>query len=498
MSHSVPYAIELECGAVLQDRAGAPGSALAGRGRPAWAWTPDPHGLLAAVLLAIVAAALPAAAQCIVDNPGGSKMNINRPADADVPAASFSPLSAVNDDLPQWLCFSAGYRMRFEGYTGGSFQADNSDSYLLTRFRLGVLIKPLSWFRVYAELQDADSFWKTPPLGPPYQSTWDLRRAYVDLGDSEQQPVSFRVGRQDLNFGYGRLVGTSYWRNASRGFDAASMLVHWSRLRVTTFAASQVVIGDNGLSHHQPGNNLYGLYGSLKDIVPDSVIEPYLFWRLSPGVKEESGEPANLDDKTLGLRFAGTETGFDYDAEADDQFGNIGTNQVRAWAWTAITGYTFQPVRFKPRVFGEYDFASGDRNPKDGIHGTFDQLYPNIHDHHGLADQVAWENLKELRSGARFSLRRNWTIAGMYNDWWLASAKDAFYNSSGGIVARDATGRSGTHIGEELDAETTYRINQQLELGSGIGRILPGGFLAATGHNHPYTYPYVMLNYNFY
>jgi hypothetical protein len=207
---------------------------------------------------------------------------------------------------------------------------------------------------------------------------------------------------------------------------------------------------------------------------------------------------SRLNDKTIGVHWAGTRSAFDYDAEADGQVGNIGTDRVRAWAWTAITGYTFRSSRFKPRLFAEYGFASGDRNPKDGVHGTFDQLYPNIHDHHGLADQIAWQNLKEFRSGARFSPRRNWMVAGIYNDWWLASANDAFYNSSGGIVARDPKGLSGTHIGEEFDAETSYRVNRQLEIGSGIGRILPGGFLAATKHNHSYTYPYVMLNYNFY
>ncbi|HXF27149.1 MAG TPA: alginate export family protein, partial [Bryobacteraceae bacterium] len=116
----------------------------------------------------------------------------------------------------------------------------------------------------------------------------------------------------------------------------------------------------------------------------------------------------------------------------------------------------------------------------------------------GLADQVAWQNLKEFRAGARISLRRNWTVAGVYNDWWLASATDAFYNSSGSIVARDPKGLSGTHIGEEYDAETTYRFNRDLEFGTGIGHILPGGFLAKTIKGKPYTYPYVMLNYNFF
>ena len=43
--------------------------------------------------------------------------------------------------------------------------------------------------------------------------TWDLRRAYLDLGSIEISPVSFRIGRQDLNFGDGRILGTSFWRS---------------------------------------------------------------------------------------------------------------------------------------------------------------------------------------------------------------------------------------------------------------------------------------------
>jgi hypothetical protein len=84
-------------------------------------------------------ATIPLAAQCIVDNPGGSKLNFNRPADADVPAARFSPLAHVNHALPRWLCFTAGYRARFEGYSAGSFRAGNSDYYLLTRLRPGMV-----------------------------------------------------------------------------------------------------------------------------------------------------------------------------------------------------------------------------------------------------------------------------------------------------------------------------------------------------------------------
>jgi hypothetical protein len=439
---------------------------------------------------------IPLAAQCIVDNPGGSKININRPPDTDVPVAAISPLSNLNEKLPRWICFTAGYRARMEGYTAGNFQPDNSDAYLLTRFRLGTSIQPASWMRVYAELQDATAFWKNPPLGPPYQSTWDLRRAYIDLGDIEEDPIALRVGRQDLAFGHLRLVGTSYWRNASRGYDAARLVANTDRLRVNVFAASPVINLANGLSHHQQGNNLYGLYTSLQDWIPSSAIEPYVFWRLTPGLPTEEGKLSKLNEKTYGVRWAGAASGFDYDAETAGQAGSLGSDQIRAWAWSAVAGYTFENAWLRPRVFVKYDFASGDKNPNDGVRGTFDQLYPNIHDHHGLADVIAWQNLKSVRTGVRVSPRRYWIVAGAYNDWWLASATDGFYNASGIVVARDPTGRSGTHIGREFDGQTSYRPNRNLEVGVGLGYIVSGEFLLRTNRARSYLYPYVMLNYN--
>jgi len=441
--------------------------------------------------------AAPLAAQCFVENPGGSSANVFRPSDASVPPARFSPLAEANRALPEWLCITAGYRARAEGYNAGNFQVGNSASYLLTRFRFGVLIKPWAGVKLFAELQDATVFWKKPPLAPPYQCTWDLRRAFVDLGDLERSPVAFRVGRQDLSFGYGRLVGTSYWRNASRGYDAAMLVARWRWLRVNVFAASPVIALDNGLSHHMQGNNLHGVYSGLRDVIPHSVIEPYVFWRLSPNIKTEQGVVSKLNEKVVGVRWAGTASRFDYDTELAGETGSIGTDVIRAWAWSGILGYTFESSRLRPRLFAKYDFASGDRNPADGRHGTFDQLYPNIHDHHGLADQVAWQNLKSVRTGARFSVRPNWMLAGMYNEYWLASATDAFYNSSGGVVARDPKGLSGSHIGREFDAETSYRFDRNFELGLGFGYFRSGGFLTRAHRAASYRYPYFMLNYNF-
>ncbi len=438
-------------------------------------------------------------AQCLVPFPGGSKVNPNRPRDTETPVARFSPFATVNHRLPQWICFTAGYRARFEGYSGANFLANASDSYLLTRFRLGALIRPSAWFRVYAELQDTDAFLKNPPLIPPYQETWDLRRAYVDFGDIEAGPVALRVGRLDLNFGDGLLIGTSYWRNASRGYDAVQAVANASWIKATAFAASPVTLHENGLSHHQPGNNIYGLDAKLPTAVPGAVLEPFFFWRVAPRLSTEEGSSAKLDQETLGLRWSGLiGRAADYETEGAGQFGRLGSDTIRAWAWMGSGGYTFTAFGRKTRMFGALDFASGDREAADFRHGTFDQISPNLHDHLGLADQFARQNLKAVRFGARAWLRGNWIVAAAWNDYWLASPTDALYNSSAGVVARDLKGQSGTHIGEEYDVQTSYRYDRNLEFGAGLARIFPGQFLVRTGHPKAYDYVYLMMSYNFF
>ena len=447
-------------------------------------------------IIFLLVANLLASAECIVNNPGGSKINPNRPSDADTPAARFSAMSELNKRLPDWVCFTLGYRTRYEGYSGLNFEPHSSDSYLLTRFRLGVLVSPASWLSVYSEVQDADAFGKSEPLGPPYQETWDLRRAYLDIGNMQEGHLALRAGRQDLNFEDGRLVGTSYWRNASRGYDAVQGVTNWAPVTAAVFAASQVLPADNGLSHHAPGNNLYGGDAKWKRAIPSGLVEPFFFWRLTPNLKTEEGAPAKLDEKIAGVRIAGTiHNAWDYDSEAVLETGNQGSDRVRAHGWLGTAGYTFRRIRYRTRIFGEYDYASGDRHPGDRVHGTFDPLFPNVHDRLGLADQFAWQNLKAVRAGARVWLRKNWIVAGAWGDYRLASATDGFYSATGGILARDPKGLSGTHIGREYDLQTSYRLNRDLEFGAGIGHILPGQFLK-NNHPEPYTYPYVMMSYN--
>ena len=253
------------------------------------------------------------------------------------------------------------------------------------------------------------------------------------------------------------------------------------------------------IDHHNQGNNLSGLYGTIKNkVVPHSQLEPFVFWHVQNGAALKGGKVGHLDQWTGGVRFLGILPGnFDYRTEIAVQRGDLGPANIRAWTGHWVVGNTI-PASWKPRPFVEFNFASGDPNPKNlSSSQTFDPIYPSTHDKIGLADQVGWRNVRDLRGGLDTHPTPKWATNVDIHDLWLANAHDSLYPTRGSVVAKDPTGKSGTHIGEEADAQVLYKPTQQVQFGAGIGRLFAGEFLKKTTKGKDYTLPYFLIDYVF-
>lgn len=402
-----------------------------------------------------------------------------------------------NEKLPWWLRFSGELRERFEGYSGGGFKPNSTNDYDSRRIRLGIHIKPASWLRLFVEMQDARVFGIKPAL-PPYQNTADLRQAYIELGNSEGNGFSVRAGRQEMTFGNNRLIGNSWWTNVSRSFDAVRAGYQQGRLRIDAFAASVVIVRDGVLDHHNQGNNLYGLYGTVRDVIPHATLDSYEFWHLQPSYSVVGLKAGHLDQWTMGFRWVGAlPANFDYRTEMAIQRGTAATDRIRSWMGHWVLGYTLKEVRTTPRLFLEIDYGSGSSNTKGGYYNTFDPIYPSTHDKLGLADQFGWRNIKDVRFGQEFRLARKWTLATSLHDFWLVNAHDALYPTRGSIIGQSATGTAGTHVGEELDIQAIYTPTGQTEFGFGYGHVFTGEFLNKVTKGKDVNYPYILVEYVF-
>jgi hypothetical protein len=409
----------------------------------------------------------------------------------------FRPAAVLDESLPNWIGFGAEERLRYEGYHNSGFKLNNNDSYLLNRLRVQMNLQFNGWFKVVSQVQDARPFLQKAPYGPPNEVRWDLKLAYAEFGDPERNWVSVRVGRQVLNYN-NTMLANADWKNQGRSFDAAVTNLRYDRYRLGVFAASIVVPLISGISHHQEGNNIYGLYGGIDRLLPNSTLEPFLLWRVQPSVAIETTakvKTGRQNEKAYGLRYKGTAFGsLDYSWEAVLERGTDGPNNIRAWGQAFGAAYRLNDLFWHPRAFAQYDYASGDKNSNDGAHGTFDTMYSS-HDRFGITDQFGWQNLKAARAGFTLEPRRRWSVTAQYLDFWLASATDSLYNSSGGSIVRDATGKSGTHVGEEFDVYSWFELNKHVNIGAGVGHIMPGSFLANTTKGPSYNYPYFAINF---
>jgi hypothetical protein len=169
---------------------------------------------------------------------------------------------------------------------------------------------------------------------------------------------------------------------------------------------------------------------------------------------------------------------------------------VKAWAghWQLRESL---PGAGAVKLTGEYNFASGDDDPADGVRGTFDQLYPTPHDKYGLADQIGWRNIHHARAGFEFTPLRATPIAANYHSWWLAESRDALYGVNSASQFRVITGAANGHVGQELDIQVSRALTPQLQVAAGYAHIFTGAFLKQTTPGASYSHPFVMATYVF-
>lgn len=409
------------------------------------------------------------------------------PAPEDPKGSPLPPVEAVNQTLPSWLRIGGEDRLRFENLDNVGYTSV-TDGYLLQRLRLNVDLKPASWIRFSFQGQDSRVFGQnTLPAPNTQKDQMDLRIGYVELG-SESGHVALRIGRQLLQFGEQRLFGDPDWSNVGRSFDAARLTLRSSWGRADLFTAAYVKVDQLSFSEPTPGQHLDGAYGALTKIVPGASIEPYLFWRMEHNQKSELGHLGNVDEKTLGVRFAGKVPGnVDYSIEAAHQTGTWVTDPISAWAAHWLLGYTLPAPMQRLRVYGEFNQASGDSAPKDGRWGTFDLLFPAGHDKLGFDDLFGWSNIRHFRGGGEYKFRPSLSLILALNNYWLNSPTDSLYSSSGKSIARSTAGTAGTFVGTEIDAQARWVVRRGTIAHLGVGRLVPGEFLKHTTTGLPYT-----------
>jgi hypothetical protein len=372
----------------------------------------------------------------------------------------------------------------------------------------------------------------------------DLHQGYVTIGNHKEFPVSLKLGRQELAFGDERIIGAFAWNNIGRVFDAAKVRWQNSWFSADFFGGAIVIPEDNEFNKASDYEHLFGMYATTRK-VPKHSLDFYTLYRhigrdnpnqfggaQLPGGTANSPAPFNFSGRdviSIGTRLKSNPGDFgnwDYTVELIGQFGSYindrpdagapltpGTTVVPgrpangnpnaprlnhvAFAGSGVLGYTFAETAMTPRVALEYNYASGDSDPTDGDHGTFDNFYPTNHKFYGYADYASLQNLHNVRLSCTIKPTPTTTLALEAQFMWLADTSDVFYNAgsipragSPGTLAVPMVGAGyrgvdffHPYLGSEIDLVGGIALNKFANLEAGLAYFFHGPYQQQTFQN---------------
>lgn len=369
--------------------------------------------------------------------------------------------------------------------------ATATDTFHLLRIRLMLDANISESLRTFVQLQDS-RIWDSAPanrFSTAFRDEFDLRQAYVDFKLKEIAKVldtlTLRAGRQELAYGDERLVGGFNWSNVAQTFDAVKLMYADKNFSIDGWLGEKVPIDRaNSNNWYDDDEGFHGAYASYKGIDKHKLDLYYLYRNTSEPVAFGPSGSRKLNESTVGFRLRGEKVkNFDYTLENAYQFGDFGSQDIKAHAIIALCGYTFADIPWSPRLGVQWNFASGDESSTDNERNTFDNLWPTNHLHYGYIDFVSLQNINAYNLKLNLSPAKKFSLQGDYWLFYLDETTDAAYNAGRGVL-RAASQRAGSgYLGSEADVVAKYNWNKNIQLEGGYSHFFAGTFLARTGAN---------------
>lgn len=399
----------------------------------------------------------------------------------------------TNNEQPEktkLLSIGGTYRFRGEvqdGFNIRTYGTGTREDYLLSRLRLDIDLRLVANFCIHAQIQDAEALGLSfsdedfAKGNNPYHDPFDVNQLYFEYRPAKT--VSLKIGRQAISYGDRRVFGPGDWGNTGRYvWDAVRIEIN-EKSFTSHWLVGRFVLHDPDRwpNASAPGPTAYATYNTIKNL-PFLLDVFYVYKHDGSGLLKGERGAGDLSSHSAGFMIEGKHGGWDYSATFAGQFGKWGPDDLKAYGLALSLGQTFD-TDWKPHLILQYVLGSGDKDPGDGIHGTFDGVF-------GGADTVLYgwmnlfflQNLREFRVDLVLTPRETLTFRGEYHYFRLDEAKDAWY-FPGKAIRRDPTGSSGRLLGHEVDLTVRKKISGWLDLLSGVCFFLPGEYVKKTGQS---------------
>jgi len=375
------------------------------------------------------------------------------------------------------------------------------NGYLNERYMLSFDAHYGEHIRSFVEFKSGLNSFRRGGPRPIDEKKLDFHAAFLELGTStEANSIALRVGRQELEYGSGRLIDVREGPNVRLSFDGfmvKSKIYSW---QIDGFAV-RPDLDNPGFFDNAPNHavGFWGVYATRPS--PSSKISLDVYY-LGLDRKQATFERGTAQEvrHTLGARLslpvATEKSGLDFDYEGLWQFGTFGSGNIRAWTVASETGYRFPTVRLKPRFSAKADISSGD-DPSSKTLGTFNPLFPKGNYFGVLATTGPGPiNFIDVHPHVETTFPYNVTASVDWIFQWRENILDGLYSVPGSLI-RPAGNSQARFVGHRPGAELRWQVDRHLWFQADYGIFYAGRFLKETQPGRNLNYWALWAGYKF-
>jgi hypothetical protein len=411
----------------------------------------------------------------------------------------YIPLRSSSDD---WYLTIGGEAREVWEQTGNNNWGQQPfwNSFFLERYVLGFDAHYGKHFRTFVQLKSGIESFRIGGPRPIDEKRLDFQNVFLDLGTSGATNwIKLRVGRQELEYGAGRLIDVREGPNVRLSFTGFRILSKVGSWHIDGFAV-RPDIDKLGFFDNTPNHQVefWGIY-SWRPLARGVSIDAYYLGLDRKQATYQRGT-AHEVRQSMGARIshqvAEKRPGWDFDYEGLWQFGSFGSANIHAWTIASDTGYTIPTWRLRPRFSIKADVSSGD-DPKTNTLGTFNAIFP-VGNYFGvLADTGPGPvNFMDVHPRVLTQWGHGLTVSTDWIFYWRESLLDGVYSVPGFLIRAAGNSRA-RFVGQRPGTEVRWQANRHLWFQADYGVFYAGEFLKQTQPGRNLNYWAVWAGYKF-
>lgn len=390
------------------------------------------------------------------------------------------------------LSIGADVRQRFEWFRNEEWGLEKPgvDGFHLQRYMIHAELRAGNLFRFFAQLKSNFVTGRQDAPRPTDRDRVDVHQAFAEFRMESLGDLTIRAGRQEVALGSSRLVSIRDGPNVRLSFDGARLAWKMADWKVELLALRPVRTRA-GAFDDTPDNrqSLWGVYATSKEKAYwGGTLDIYYLGLDRKRARFDSGT-GREQRQSFGARYSRRTAELDLDYEGIFQTGTFLSRSIRAWTTGTNTGYTLTQTPLQPRFGIKANITSGDRDPNDRRHGTFNALFPKGN-YFSQADVLGPYNLMDIHPGVAIRLTKDWVANFDCDLFWRYSTSDGLYDVPGNPAVA-GKGSNARFIGHAYKGALEWKANRYLSVEAEYQRLFSGTFLRQQGR--PNTIDFVAI-----